>query len=331
MKLFVLALIFFTFDSNASIPGDLKKTKEQILSIKSKLAEKSQAVLELKKQINRIEDNLQTHHQNHLRVSESIKDLQSTLVKTRDRLELDAANIHERQKKLKSLLSELILNQNNSLDFVIKKKVVKNKVAALQKELTELETEKNNITKQIEYYQLSLNNYQEKKQILDSLMLDLENNKQGLSKNYLKLNTERGQLEQELTMSKVELLTTRKKIGVKTKDWFSHPVKSFSSLKKSSKGVTYKFNGQQPIFASLKGRVVYLGELASYGQVIMLDHGKGIRSVLLGNISFKINKDDLVKKGELLGYTRGSSLETSNLYFEIRKKNIAQNTSKWIK
>src|SRR5690606_24095673 len=100
--------------------------------------------------------------------------------------------------------------------------------------------------------------------------------------------------------------------------------------KKGTKGVTYYFRGERPIFAAKAGKVIYRGELASYGQVIMIDHGASIRSVLLGNISFKILKGDLVSKGTILGYTRGNAMEKSSLYFEIRKKNIAQNTSNWL-
>jgi septal ring factor EnvC (AmiA/AmiB activator) len=78
------------------------------------------------------------------------------------------------------------------------------------------------------------------------------------------------------------------------------------------------------------GKIVFAGDLASYGQVVLIDHGNDLRTVLLGRMSIKVKKNDSVKSGDVLAYTINDSKEAQNLYFEVRKKNTAQNTILWL-
>ena len=108
---------------------------------------------------------------------------------------------------------------------------------------------------------------------------------------------------------------------------FSSPLASFSQALASEKGVTYKFEKLQPIRAPRQGRVIYNGELANYGKVLMIDHGNDIRSVMLGKFQSNLEKNATVNAGDILGHT---DERTDSLYFEVRKKNIAQKTIHWM-
>ena len=77
-----------------------------------------------------------------------------------------------------------------------------------------------------------------------------------------------------------------------------------------------------PIKAPSSGKVVYTGELASYGNIIMIDHGQDVRSVIFGDMKIKANKGDLVEKSQILGYTMADPGIEKSLYYEIRKKNF---------
>jgi septal ring factor EnvC (AmiA/AmiB activator) len=79
-----------------------------------------------------------------------------------------------------------------------------------------------------------------------------------------------------------------------------------------------------------EGKIVFAGDLASFGQVVMVDHGNELRTVLLVKMSIKVKKNDTVKSGDVLAYTINDSKEAQNLYFEVRKKNTAQNTILWL-
>ena len=76
--------------------------------------------------------------------------------------------------------------------------------------------------------------------------------------------------------------------------------------------------------------MVFAGDLASYGQVVLIDHGKDLRTVLLGKMNIKVKKNDTVSHGDVLAYTINDSKDPQNLYFEVRKKNTAQNTILWL-
>jgi septal ring factor EnvC (AmiA/AmiB activator) len=63
---------------------------------------------------------------------------------------------------------------------------------------------------------------------------------------------------------------------------------------------------------------------------VLSDHGNDLRTVLLGKMNIRVNKNDTVRNGEVLAYTVKDSQESQNLYFEVRKKNTAQNTILWL-
>ncbi len=108
---------------------------------------------------------------------------------------------------------------------------------------------------------------------------------------------------------------------------FQAPMDDVTQVAASDKGVTYKFGGTRPIKAPREGRVIYNGELASYGNVLMLDHGDDIRTVMLGRFRSDLAKNTQVRAGDLLGHT---AQDGESLYFEVRKKNVAQNTIHWL-
>lgn len=108
---------------------------------------------------------------------------------------------------------------------------------------------------------------------------------------------------------------------------FTSPLDDTYEIKASEKGVTLMFEHLQPIKAPRAGRVVYNGDLSSYGKVLMIDHGNDIRTVMLGRFQSRLQKNDKVQTGDTLGYTEAAK---DSLYFEVRKKNVAQKTIHWL-
>jgi murein DD-endopeptidase MepM/ murein hydrolase activator NlpD len=144
-------------------------------------------------------------------------------------------------------------------------------------------------------------------------------------------NTEK--LESQLQKQKIVKTLERKKeiqkLGLDIPDHlkFSSPLGAFSQVLASEKGITYKFQQRQPLLAPRSGRVIYNGELANYGKVLMLDHGGDVRTVLLGRFQSDLVKNAHVSPGDVLGYTEET---TDSIYFEVRKKNVAQKTIHWM-
>ncbi|MDO9182943.1 MAG: M23 family metallopeptidase, partial [Bacteriovorax sp.] len=95
------------------------------------------------------------------------------------------------------------------------------------------------------------------------------------------------------------------------------------------KGVTFNFQGKNEVRAPKAGKVVYTGSLASYGNVLMIDHGNDTRTVLLGQFDYSVKNGDSIQAAQLVGYTNPRSqngLGDGKIYFEVRKNNLAQNT-----
>ena len=82
-----------------------------------------------------------------------------------------------------------------------------------------------------------------------------------------------------------------------------------------------KFRNELPLFAVDNGIVGYVGELKDYGQVILVDHGDGRRSVYLGNLEFNQNKGDNVKAGQVIGFTKIDSNKSDKFFFQQRVNN----------
>ncbi|HXH74965.1 MAG TPA: peptidoglycan DD-metalloendopeptidase family protein [Bacteriovoracaceae bacterium] len=111
---------------------------------------------------------------------------------------------------------------------------------------------------------------------------------------------------------------------------FGKPVDDFLAYTASPKGVTFRYQAIQPVKAVGGGKIVFAGDLSNYGQVVLIDHGNDLRTVLLGKMNIKVKKNDTVSSGDILAYTLNDTKDPQNLYFEVRKKNTAQNTILWL-
>jgi murein DD-endopeptidase MepM/ murein hydrolase activator NlpD len=111
-------------------------------------------------------------------------------------------------------------------------------------------------------------------------------------------------------------------------DFFT-PISLYQGMDYQKKGVTFNFQGKNEVRAPKAGKVVYTGSLASYGNVLMIDHGNDTRTVLLGQFDYNVKNGDPIQASQIVGYTNPRSqngLGDGKIYFEVRKNNLAQNT-----
>ncbi len=112
---------------------------------------------------------------------------------------------------------------------------------------------------------------------------------------------------------------------------FILPLYSPGKVSVSGKGLHLWSSTQQKIRASGNGSVVHIGELSSYGTVIVLDHGEQVRTVYLGQINPMVKIGEKLNAGQALASFDFSEGEgTVKLYFELRKRNRLQNIKKWM-
>lgn len=84
------------------------------------------------------------------------------------------------------------------------------------------------------------------------------------------------------------------------------------------------------IFAANHGKVIFVGEIGIYGNVIVLDHGYGLHS-LYGHLhQAKVSEGDMVSKGDIIAVSGETGLVFGDhLHYEMRVSGVAVNPIEW--
>lgn len=86
-------------------------------------------------------------------------------------------------------------------------------------------------------------------------------------------------------------------------------------------GVDYAASKGEPVFATSRGTVGFVGRMAGYGQIVDIDHGDGMvsRYAHLSQVINDLNAGDPVEAGNIIGRVGRSGMTTGpNLHYEIR-------------
>ena len=329
-------ILFLTF---TILSLSLNAKSANISKLKDKISRQSAEVSKIGAQIKSLEKKLGKTNETYMDKTRLLKSLDQKIVQLRNDLSASALDISTSFKSSKKILNHYLLNtvdEYNS-DELLKRKIYLKILQSKLSKLKQSQSKSQELLVAINEYEEKLKNVRVNEETLYQLIVDLENKKKNLGQSYItKLDNKNG-LEEKLELAVARIRVKKKTIkkvsrsNVKIKMKFSNPISSYISRKGSSKGVTYKYNKVTPIKSSKSGQVVYSGELASYGKVIMIDHGKDVRSVILGDINIKVKKGDLIDKSGVIGYANVDPGLTKSLYYEIRKKNKAQNTLKLLK
>ncbi|MDG6248188.1 murein hydrolase activator EnvC [Glaesserella parasuis] len=96
-------------------------------------------------------------------------------------------------------------------------------------------------------------------------------------------------------------------------------------------GVVIQASAGTPVRAIAGGRVILATWLQGYGEVVVIEHGKGDMSLYGYNQSVNVRKGERVQAGQVIASVGNSGGQSrSALYFEIRRKGVAINPLKWV-
>lgn len=326
----ILCIFFVTHASLAAI------SQQEVSRLKRELSSQSNQIFKISGSIQSLEEELGQKNNIYLLQVEKIARVEESLEKLKTILDKQKQEIANEESKLKKLAEKLILEKSDdsSDDSLLKQKLFVTALLDNQKSLEESLTKTLELEKDVEAYQVRLEEHKKVETDIYQIVIELEQKKKNLSEEYLKKVSVKNDLESKLDNMVATLKVSKPKAKSKLSSNVSLdlllPLRKFTGYKVSEKGVNFKFKDVLPVNATETGNVVYAGDLATYGKVVIIDHGNDIRSVFLGDITTKVQKGDRVQKGDLIGYTNTNRGVEKNLYYELRKKNIAQNTFQWL-
>lgn len=340
----------------------VENSKESVIDLKRRLEEQVRNLKKLQADVKDVEYTLVLNTKKYQKLVEDRTKIENELQEAKKNLDLESENLKRNFQQTKSILSGVILHRldkNEKSSDLLSKKIL---VEMLQKRIVDLgdlirsnNAMKKDLAVMEEQYQNSLSTEKELVQIVKEMearkselreveRLEVERKaelekkfsevknrasieKAAENKKRLKERLKDVQLTEEIVVADtLKNNATKDEVAA---GLFQSPLKSFQDFTYEKKGITYRFNGKNEIRSPRSGAVVYTGVLSTFGNIVMIDHGDDSRSVLLGHYDYYVKNGDKVEVGALIGHTKSTNVNPDadgKLYYEIRKKNLAQNT-----
>lgn len=328
MKASLLLTLLISLNGFAAVP---KKAQDELVKYRTE-------VMEMGARLSTLEKEIGSKNNLYLSSVESIKRFESDITLYKEKLKSVRLDVMKSRSENRKILQSYLLESQNDATEAWQRKVHLELLKTAQEKLKNKEQELISLENKVVEFDQKLSALKNDEVELESVISELENRKKVAMERYLSRVDAKKKAESRV--HKAKLATRLKKVrkelsssatvALKPERFFAPPLEDFSGYKSSPKGVTFHFKAIQPVKATGAGKIVFAGDLASYGQVVMIDHGNDLRSVILGKMTIKVKKNDSVKNGAIIAYTLNDTKEDQNLYFEVRKKNTAQNTILWL-
>ncbi|CNK71610.1 amidase activator ActS [Yersinia proxima] len=101
-------------------------------------------------------------------------------------------------------------------------------------------------------------------------------------------------------------------------------ISKYSTADGGNKGIDIAGKRGQPVYASAKGKVVYVGnQLRGYGNLIMIKHGEDFITAYAHNDTMLVKNGQDVKAGQKIATMGSTGTDTLMLHFQIRYRATA--------
>jgi septal ring factor EnvC (AmiA/AmiB activator) len=320
----ILFLTAFTLSfSLSAAKNSSRKIRLNLKAEKSKLSK-------IAKEMAKVEKELEKSNRSVLQLGKKKVTLEQNLYSLKRSLLTSMSNLGSRKSELKRLLRSVTVNTLDSTDSpeqMLAKKIL---ILNLKKRLSNFQSQMKKTRKaqqQLQKVEASLKLYIAKEELLLDSIAQLESSKRKRSGEYVLVKSRYEKFLKKWQRVKVKKSRTSGGKKLRTSlGTFRPPIESHKALDFRKKGVTFLFSKRQPVIASRSGKVIHSGSLSTYGNVLMLDHGKDTISVCLGDFKAQVAKGKKVRAGDVIGYTFKPKRKDSKLYFEVRIKDKAQAT-----
>jgi septal ring factor EnvC (AmiA/AmiB activator) len=98
----------------------------------------------------------------------------------------------------------------------------------------------------------------------------------------------------------------------------------------SDKGITIETRSDAQVVAPFDGQVAFAGQFRGYGQILIIDHGEGYHTLLVGLSRVDGVEDQWVVAGEPVGLMAHTDSGKPALYVELRRNGRPINPLPWL-
>lgn len=308
---------------------NINQMQRNLSNLSSKVNQVAAQIKSLDKRLSKTNDSYLTSVKEIELIEKSLSDLKLGL---KDNALKISTNYHKAKKALNLYLLESSDNENDNA--VIHKKIYMEVLKKKLVDLQEAQNESNQLLEAITLYDQKLSETKAGEEEIYNLIVELENAKKELSQDYISSLESKNHVEIELdkvkAVQRAALKSQPKSLEVNAIIPMSSPIDDYIELKKNKEAIVYKYKNAAAVNAPSAGKIVYTGELANYGNLIMIDHGNDVKSVILADMLIKVKKGDSVKKAQVLAYTVSDPGMVKSLHYEIRKKSKPVNAFNWV-
>jgi len=321
--------------AQCSLPPGQTNELVKLNDVKKNIKEIAHEIKKISLSITEVEDQLANNFKKYLQAASERKRIEKMVADMTKGLEANEVNLkvnlENTQKMLKAVLIKHIDSNKGPADLVAKKVILNSLAMQIEGVKGEL-LNSQELKRQIDDLRNRVLEYSRIEMSLKSLLLEKEEEKKIISDRYSEQLKKQMYLNSQYDKMRVELSNKKKKvfpeIELSANNRFRLPLESSQlRYKNNGEGIYIGHDHEMPLFATNTGTVVYVGDLSTYGKLVMIDHGRGLRSVILGNYKVIIKKGDRVNKGDVIGTTNLGLLKHGEIYFEVRSK-IKRNLQK---
>lgn len=318
-KIKLKVIVLFLFSSIISQEGFASSIENNQVQSQYRI------LMQIEKKLKEYETKLSKENQRYIQVSKNKKDIDLKCIDLEKGLNDAQSRYNEKLLLTQKLLGQNMLNDMNieetSADILQRRLYQKKLVLEIENLKKQSEVNKSLkdtlVTLRNRFTELT-----KLEEEIGGILNNLEKDKKDLALSYVKQEQETSALKNQVKEIKSE--TTPK---FSPKSDILIPIAKYTEVStKSKKGIIVKYDGTQDILSPLEGKVIYTGMLSTYGRVLMIDHGNELRSVILGDNNYYVNKGSTVFKGQKIGLAKKSFEGQGKIYFELRKNNQVQNT-----
>lgn len=333
--LFIGLGLFIQVTQAAQAPSPVSSQNKSLKLLQGQVKEQGRQVSGLKKEVNKLENDLNVGNKRYLNIVEKRRELEVKISMLKNDLLKTQNLLNKKRNKAAKVLTKTVLlrlDKEQSPSQLLSQKVL---MDSLVKEMSIIDKDlKNNQSQmtELEKFQAKYLDFTQTERELATFLNELEQKKGSVVESYMDavdkqkdVESRYSKLKTQFALASAKASKNKNTVGLK----FVNPLLDFDKIEHDKKGLTLTYTGRKPVTSSQNGEIVYSGELSTYGNVVMIDHGDDTRSIILGDFIPKATKGAKVKTGDIVGYTAFNSRtqkKSGKVYFEVRKKNKVQNT-----